>query len=356
MAWRTWYARKTKQTYAMSSYKTEIEVLTSYKSSQPKYRYRRGVLGVVFVHQNNSDLAAGLTMLGYKVIKATAKDVIGQAVSVAKNHADIGISAYIIDSYTLDGGVMQAPFSAIGYIRVYDKSTPVIALSYDTNVDSVKAAFRYGATCYLTRPQPLDLVAAVLEGVIANNEVLDSAQAKLEAMSQNRSRKLVKLSDSLFLDYANQRLAFLDMDGVFTFSNKIASHICNVIHCLAMNMGRRLSGTAIARLMGELDDKETSQALKKKAADRVNQALGSVRRLIRENDHYKTIQVSNDRRHGIMITATKPTIEAIESWKQEKEEQELKDSSKVRAGFSLVELMEQNDTDKSKENELEDML
>lgn len=337
----------------MSGYKSEIDVLTriNITGRESKHKYRKGDMGAIFVHQANSDLAAGLAMLGYKVIKADFNDVIQQAISTAKEADKNGVVAYIIDSITLDNGLQQSPFSAIGYIRIYDQKHAILALSHDTSAESVKAAFRYGASGYLTRPQKLDLIAAVLDGLIANSTVEYEAVSKLELMKKSKSlNKMIKMSDSVYLDYANKRMAFLDRDGVFMFTSDIADSTLSVLHVLATNMGKRFTSTTIARLFGSTEGEDL-----RKASDRITKSFRTIGSLLSKVDKYKTISISIMHKYGIMLTSKKADETAVEQWRIEKAKDEKLNKGEAKAGFSLVEMMEANNMVKT-ETDMEDLL
>ena len=61
---------------ATPKFRAEIDLFTSFVSDTYKSDLKRKTRAVVFLHQNNSDLAAGLEMIGYKVITANPHNTI----------------------------------------------------------------------------------------------------------------------------------------------------------------------------------------------------------------------------------------------------------------------------------------
>ena len=342
----------------MASYKAEIDVMTTYDSEDNSWRKReKRNIGSLYVYQANSDLAAGLAMLSYTVTTPPANKLIESAISVARRTKKV--DAYIIDSLASDNGGMIAPFSLIGYIRVYDPSTPILALSYDCSPETVKAAFRYGATSFLPRPQSLELIQSVIDGLIANHRVRSEADYRLDKVSQQRSASdMIKISDSLFLDYSGRRLAFLDVDGVFTFSQELSDGTVSVLHCLAMNKGAYISSTTIARLIGLVIDNDNYVEVRK-CKDRITKSFATIRNLIHEYDHYETVMFTSRSKLGVRIDVREPSQEAIQRYKNMKLNGQgvEADRGKTIAGFNLVELMEANEEVKQPDKiELEDLI
>ena len=328
---------------ATPKFRAEIDLFTSFVSDTYKSDLKRKTRAVVFLHQNNSDLAAGLEMIGYKVITANPRNTITNTIALAKNARKLGINAYIIDSMVMENGELQAPFSLIGYIRVYDPYTPVLALSYDTNPESIQSAFRYGATSYLTRPQELDVVAAVVDGLVANNAVIDEATERIDiSRGLNKAVEMIKISNSLYLDYAGKRLAFLDNDGEFTFSEEIAESVVSVLHCLIANQDKRLSAVLIGRIMGSIQDGMNWRD-ERRVVDKVSENLSSIKRLLARYDKYKTVKLSSVRRYGTTLEIVPPDPDAMRAYDVDKAAAKGKKAN-VKAGFSLVSLLEQNNS------------
>jgi DNA-binding response OmpR family regulator len=354
----------------MLKYKSELDVFTSYSSDNYVREYKdKDYKGLVYVHQNNSDLAAGLEMIGYKVIKATSDNVIQNTIYLAKDGKKRGINCYIIDSLVMENGELQAPFSLIGYIRVYDPYTPILALSYDTNPESVQSAFRYGATAYLPRPQHIDLVEAVIDGLMAAYTVTTEAIQLIEeenarkGLARNGKSEMIKISDSMYLDYGGRRLAFLDADGAFTFSEVLSDAVVKVLHCLLSNRGKSLSALSIGRLLGEVYTGMDWRA-ERNAIDRITANINSIKRKIAKYDIYKTIKITSVQRLGTTLEVYPPDEDAIATYALEKkmqEEQRGKAKGKLKSGFKLISLMEENsevkkDKVKGSEPTLEELL
>lgn len=343
-------------------FKSEIDMFTTFSSdTYESERYRKSIKGTVYVHQNNSDLAAGLEMSGYKVIVAQKGNIIQNTIHIAKEGRRSGIDLYIIDSIAVDNGELQAPFSLIGYIRVYDPYTPILALSYDTTPESVQSAFRYGTTAYLPRPQKLDLIAAVANGLISAHTIATEAVEMMESEIKSKTAscgehvEMVKISDSLFLDYGGKRLAFLDTDGVFTFSNILSDGVVQMIHCLAVNKNKRLSAVAIGRLLGEIYAGMDSQD-ERKASYKLSANLATVKNILKKYDKYKTVTLSTIRRYGTTLEVHEPDKEAVDRYKLEKANAK-KSKGVVKAGFGLVSLMEKNsEVRQDADVKLEDLL
>lgn len=353
----------------MLKYKSELDVFTSFHSDQYNEYKDKDYKGLIYVHQNNSDLAAGLEMIGYKVIKATSANAIQNTIYVAKDGKKRGINCYIIDSLVMENGELQAPFSLIGYIRVYDPYTPILALSYDTNPESVQSAFRYGATAYLPRPQHIDLIEAVIDGLMAAYTVTTEAIQLIEEENSRKSAvkgsnvKMLKISDHMYLDYGGKRLAFLDKDGVFTFSDILSDAFVKVLHCLLSNKGKTLSALSIGRLLGEVYTGMDWRA-ERAAVDRVTANLKQIKITLSKYDRYKTIRIVSVPRLGTTLEVLPPDEDAVANYaleKQNKSKDRGKAKGKLKSGFALVSLMEQNNEvkeDKLKGDEptLEDLL
>lgn len=341
-------------------FKAEVDLFTTFSSDKyVEEKYRRKIRSTVFLHQNNSDLAAGLEMIGFQVMTASKKETIKHTLDVVKA-AKSEIDVYVIDSLVLENGELQAPFSLIGYIRIYDPYTPILALSYDTNPESVQSAFRYGATCYLTRPQTLDLIAAVIEGLAANGTVINEAIEQIDTEKGNTPvGDMIKMSSSLYLDYAGRRLAFLDEDGEFTFSEVLPDNIVSVLHCLTINKDKRLSAAAIGRLLGNISA-GMNYVEERKVVDIISRNLATIKRLLVRYDKYKTITLSSVRRYGTTMSVHAPDPEAMRLYAIDKEKRPTKRAT-IKAGFNLVSLMEENSEIKNTqdildESSLEDML
>lgn len=343
-------------------FKSEVDVFTTFSSDRySSEKYRRKIRSTVFVHQNNSDLASGLEMVGYSVIRSVSGDVINNTLQIAKNSKKSKVDIYVVDSIVMDNGELQSPFSLIGYIRVYDPYTPILALSYDTTPESVQSAFRYGATSYLPRPQRLELITSVMDGLIAAHTVATEAISIIDAERMANSAcgservEMLKISDSFFLDYAGKRVAFLDTDGVFTFSNVLADSIVQVLHCLAINKGKRLSAIAIGRLLGEVSA-GMDYSSERRIVDRISSNIASIKRIIDKYDKYKTVHLSSVRRYGTTLDVSKPDKDAVEIYKLEKSN-DSGHKGDVKAGFKLLSLMEESNSVKTDKGvTLEDLL
>lgn len=340
------------------SYRTELDLRTSctFEGYVSKKKSLRDHIGTIFVHQNNSDLAAGLAMVGYKVIVASNTDAINQVIKIAKDRIEKGIKAYIVDSLLREQDEYQAPFSLIGYIRLYDPYTPILALSRDTRQDAIASAFRYGATSYLHRPASLDMVVSVIDGLFANAAVIDMANQKISQMVSGgeKRREMIPVSKYLFLDYADRRLCFIDTRGVTTFSKTLNYHVADVLHCLTVNKGRWLSSSVISRLLGEGNTEATANS---KYA-RIKQNVDSVRATINAVDGYHSVEVIASKSKGYMLNEREVTRDVIEEYrvKIEKKEKREQDMARIKSGFYLTDLMEQNNTVKSEDIKLEDLL
>lgn len=334
----------------MTSYKSEVDLFTTRGEGSPRKRTKP----MVFVHQNNSDIDVGLEMIGYVIIRPRVNNIVQSTMNIAKSGRKNGIKLYIVDCMVVDKGELQSPFSLIGYIRVYDPYTPILALSYDTSPESVQAAFRYGATSYLTRPQDLDLIAAVMEGLIANGILEQEAQEILGSRDSvkvvNNTTEMIKISDSLFLDYMGKRLAFLDNDGVFTFSEELPQNIISVLHCLVINAGKRLSAVSIGRLLGDVQEGMNWHD-ERTVVDRVTKQLSSVRNVLAKYDKYKTVKITRVRRYGTTLEVVPPNEDAVREYAQKKK-LEKESGAIVKAGFNLVSLMDENNTVKTKGNNI----
>lgn len=336
------------------AYKSEVDLFTTFSSNKNvEEKYRRKIRSTVFLHQNHSDLAAGLEMIGFRVIVASQKNTIKNTLAAVKASKD-EIDAYIVDSIVMENGELQAPFSLIGYIRIYDPYTPILALSYDTNPESVQSAFRYGATSYLSRPQTLELIAAVVEGLAANGTVINEAIEQIDTdRGLNPINEMIRMSSSLYLDYAGRRLAFLDEDGEFTFSEVLPDNIVSVLHCLTLNRDKRLSAAAIGRLLGNISAGMNYQE-ERKVVDVVSRNLSTIKRLFAKYDKYKTITLSSIRRYGTTMSVHEPDPEAMKRYAMEKEKKPVTNRTAVRAGFNLVSLMDENSEVKTKQDVLDE--
>lgn len=341
-------------------YKGEIDIISSYSTNDPNYKPKRGTK--IFVHQQNSDIHAGLRMVGFEVLRPSGNtDLIQEVMNVSKNGRKNGIKAYVIDSLAVDNGEMQAPFSLIGYIRVYDPYTPILALSYDTNPESVRAAFRYGATAYLPRPQHLDMIVAILEGLIANDTVANEAmqlleqstKAKVDLTGKNAKaaereqrksygREMIRLSDYMFLDYGGKRLAFIDRDGIFTFSEVLNDSIVSVLHCLATHKGQRMSAIAIGRLLGEVFTGQDWRD-EKRVVLNISNHIKRISYLLEKYDKYKTLRITSKQKYGTTLEVLPADEDAVKVYEREKLNKKTEKGS-VKAGFNLVNLMEKNKT------------
>ncbi|MBO5824396.1 MAG: hypothetical protein J6Q93_05500, partial [Prevotella sp.] len=102
----------------------------------------------------------------------------------------------------------------------------------------------------------------------------------------------------------------------------------------------------IGRLLGDVQEGMNWHD-ERTVVDRVTKQLSSVRNVLAKYDKYKTVKITRVRRYGTTLEVVPPNEDAVREYAQKKK-LEKESGTIVKAGFNLVSLMDENNTVKTK--------